>query len=259
MKRNQRSSRAPIGRLPSILERIGDELRQPEELLYLDPSSQGVMIWQRDQNALRRGEYPFVVGVHVGSQQPLAVTAEYLSTLTAYYDATSATSLEKAFFELQEFHNVDLGYDGTLGALRPGEWLYIDPQGHVVMMWRRDVLPLRRGEYASVVGADLTDRQPIEVTPRYLATLRDDFDHIRGKKLGEVLSEIVRFRTEEHRYLLSRGPRRAAVRGHGSHFHSYGPATRAHPLEQSIGPFHSRSVDERSGRALGCDRCSTDQ
>lgn len=68
------------------------------------------------------------------------------------------------------------------------------------MMWRRDEAPLRRGEYRLVIGADLTDRRPIAISARYLSTLTDDFDGTSDTRLAEVLSELQRFRIEEHRY-----------------------------------------------------------
>ncbi|MDO8359648.1 MAG: hypothetical protein Q7T08_06365 [Devosia sp.] len=200
MSGSMRRGEAPTGRLPNILDRIADELLKPEERLYLDRSGHAVMMWRRDEASLKRGEYPFVVGVDLTDQRSIAISVRHLATLTAYVDGTSATRLEEALSELQRFRIERHRYHGTLDALKPEECVYVDTSGHTIMMWRRDEAPLRRGEYPFVVGADLTDRRPIVISARYLSTLTADFDGAGSARLGEVLSELQRFRTEGHRY-----------------------------------------------------------
>lgn len=106
---------APIGRLPKVLDRIKDELTR-EESLHLDVSGHAVLMWRRDEAPLRRGEYPFVVGIDLTDQRPTAISARYLSTLTADFDGTSASRLEDALSELRRFRIERHRYHGVLDA-----------------------------------------------------------------------------------------------------------------------------------------------
>lgn len=200
MNGSKRPPRATVGRLPRVLDQIASELLSPEECLYLSKQGHAVMMWRREERSLRRGEHPFVVAVDLTDQRAVAISAQRLSTLTPHFDATSATRLEEALSELRRFRGERHSYQDALKGLKPEEWLYLDMSGHTVMMWRRDEAPLRRGEYRFVMGADLTDRRPVAISPRYLSTLTDDFDGASETRLEEVLSELQRFRVEAHRY-----------------------------------------------------------
>lgn len=129
MRGSGRPPQAPIGRLPRILDRIADELLSPEECLYLS-KGHTVMMWRRDEGSLRRGEYPFVVGVDLTDQRPVAISAHRLSTLTPHFEGTSATRLEEALSELQRFRIERRRYHDALNGLKPEEWLYLDMSGH---------------------------------------------------------------------------------------------------------------------------------